>query len=379
MVGDLTGGGGYDLARLGDALVSRGHEVQVFTASPASLSPVPGGVTVCRLPVDSAGVERSDELMPMIGQMGRYLVDAWEADTPDVVHCHGWVYGMAAQLAAKRRAVPTVQSFPSLSVTARRHHPDGATDKRIALETLLARNATAVTVGCSDDLREIIQLGCPRAKTSVLASGVDVDDVTAEEIVSRGGEPSGRIVAVARDFSPRQGLAQALRVFPSLAAAQLVLVTTERDDGPHLDRLLELVRELKATTRVSLVTGPTADDLTALFRSADVVVAPALYEPSCATVLQAMACGAPIVATAAGGVRDAVIAEVTGLLVPPGRPDALGRALRSILGQMVLRQGMGLAGRSRARSRYSWDRIATDAEVVYASAVAREPALSALN
>ncbi len=69
-----------------------------------------------------------------------------------------------------------------------------------------------------------------------------------------------------------------------------------------------------------------------------------------------------------------MISDVTGLLVPPGNPEALGRALRSVLGQTVLRQGMGLAGRSRARSRYSWDRIATDAEGIYEAALSRETA-----
>lgn len=72
--------------------------------------------------------------------------------------------------------------------------------------------------------------------------------------------------------------------------------------------------------------------------------------------------------------RDAVIVEVTGLLVSPGRLDALARALRSLLGQMVLRQRMGLAEHSRAPSRYCWDRIATDAEVVHESVCNREPA-----
>lgn len=376
LVGELPGGHGYDLTRLGDALVGRGHKVHVFTATVPAMRYTPAGAAVQRLPVDTTGVESSEDLMPLIGEMGRHLVDVWEADGPDVVHCHGWVYGMAAQLAARRCRIPTVQSFPELSVSAGGDRGEGLADKRIQLEALLARNATAVTVACSDDMREIIRLGCTRAKASVLAPGIDVDDVCAEEIVFRHGESSGRVVAVARDFSPQQGLGQVLRVFPSSNAAELVLVTREPDDGPDYDDILSLAREKKAAKRVNLVAGAAGDDLTTLFRSADVVVAPARYEPSCATVLQAMACGAPIVATSAGGARDAVIGEVTGLLVPPGNADALGRALRSTLGQMVLREGMGLAGRSRARSRYSWDRIATDAEVVYASAATREAAFA---
>ena len=112
-------------------------------------------------------------------------------------------------------------------------------------------------------------------------------------------------------------------------------------------------------------------ELDAVLQSADVVVCPASYDAYGTVALQAMASGTAVVAAATGGMRDAVIPDVTGVLVPPANVDALRRALKSILGQPVLREGMGLAGRSRARSRYSWDRIAVDAEVAYHDAATR--------
>ncbi|MGP4057228.1 glycosyltransferase family 4 protein [Mycobacterium sp. 4D054] len=380
MVGAVSGDeridcGRYDVMALAEALARHGHEVRVLTAAaPKTPLPAPEGVVVERLPVDTTGMTRPEDLIPLIGDMGHHLVETFDGTAPDVVHCQGWAYGMAAQLAAKRRPVATVQAFAGLSATARRRRGNvGQPATTVKIESLLARNATAVTVACHDDMQEVIRLGCPRARVAVLPPGIEVDEVPAEEIVSRGAEPSRRIVAVARDFTPQQGLGQMVRVLPSVGAAELVLVATDAAEGPHAGQIIDMARTLKVDTRVRLHAGATGDELTALFRTADVVVAPALYEPSCDAVLQAMACGAAIVAPAAGGVRDAVIADVTGLLVPPGRLDALARALRSILGQMVLRQGMGLAGRSRARSRYSWDRIATDAEVVYDSARNRKP------
>lgn len=357
LVGDRADSGGDEFERLADALERRGHDVRMFAAQHIGV-------------VD--GAAGADELMPLIGDIAQHLIDAWDADRPDVVHCFGWAHGMAAQLAAKRRPVPTVQAYPSLDVTTRPGDSGADTPKKI--RSLLVRNATAVSVACHDDMDEVLRLGCPRARVAVLPPGVEVDDVTAEEILSRGTESGPRIVAVARDFTPRQGLAQVLRTLPSLGPAELVLVATHDADPEQSERHLELARRLRVDRRVRLVARPAAGDLTALFRSADVVVAPAQYESSCATVLHAMGCGAPIIAVAAGGPKDAVISDVTGLLVPPGKPEALGRALRSVLGQTVLRQGMGLAGRSRARSRYSWDRIATDAETIYEAALSRETA-----
>jgi glycosyltransferase involved in cell wall biosynthesis len=66
---------------------------------------------------------------------------------------------------------------------------------------------------------------------------------------------------------------------------------------------------------------------------------------------------------------DTVINDVTGFLVPPRDPVKLADALGEVLHGGPLRRGMGLAGRTRARSRYGWDRIAAEAQSIYERAV----------
>jgi D-inositol-3-phosphate glycosyltransferase len=83
-----------------------------------------------------------------------------------------------------------------------------------------------------------------------------------------------------------------------------------------------------------------------------------------------MACGVPVVASDAGGMLDTVIHEVTGMLVPAKNPRMLATTLAEVLQVDVLRNGMGSAGRTRAVSRYGWDRIAVEAEVIYERAIA---------
>jgi glycosyltransferase involved in cell wall biosynthesis len=68
-----------------------------------------------------------------------------------------------------------------------------------------------------------------------------------------------------------------------------------------------------------------------------------------------MAFGRPVVATAVGGLREAVEHERTGLLVPPRDPVALRAALERLLGDEALRRRLGEAARARARERFSWD------------------------
>ncbi len=78
-----------------------------------------------------------------------------------------------------------------------------------------------------------------------------------------------------------------------------------------------------------------------------------------------MACGVPVVAAAVGGLTDSVVDGVTGVHVPPRRPDAVAAAVRKLLSDAALRDAYGIAGSDRARCRYSWDRIATDTFRVY--------------
>jgi D-inositol-3-phosphate glycosyltransferase len=78
-----------------------------------------------------------------------------------------------------------------------------------------------------------------------------------------------------------------------------------------------------------------------------------------------MACGVPVVATAVGGIRDTVVDDVTGRLVPPRDPGALADALTPLLRDRRRREALGRAGRERARARYTWDRVAADTERAY--------------
>jgi glycosyltransferase involved in cell wall biosynthesis len=87
-----------------------------------------------------------------------------------------------------------------------------------------------------------------------------------------------------------------------------------------------------------------------------------------------MASGVPVVAAAVGGLQDTVLDHGTGLHVPPRNPEAIAEALAVLLGNPGLRAEMGSAGQVRARTRYSWDRVAAETEKAYQLAVAELPA-----
>jgi glycosyltransferase involved in cell wall biosynthesis len=100
-------------------------------------------------------------------------------------------------------------------------------------------------------------------------------------------------------------------------------------------------------------------------RSADAVVCVPRYEPFGMVPLEAMACGAPVVVSAVGGLVDTVIDGTTGLHVAPSRPDALASVLRMLIADPTARESFGIAASDRARSRYSWERIGRETLRIY--------------
>jgi len=84
--------------------------------------------------------------------------------------------------------------------------------------------------------------------------------------------------------------------------------------------------------------------------------------------LEAMACGVPVVAAAVGGLADTVVDGVTGLLVPPRSPRELARTVGQLLADPAARRRLGEAGRERAWTRYTWERVATETVRVYEEA-----------
>lgn len=368
-----AGGQNVHVAELSAALSRRGHEVAVYTRRDGPDLPeridTPDGYSVHHVPAGPPEPIPKDQLLQYMGDFARYLDRCWDADRPDVVHAHFWMSGVAAQLAARHLNLPAVQTFHALGVVKWRHQgaKDTSPPDRLKLEAMVARCATWVAATCTDEVFELMRLGRSRSQTSVVPCGVDVDLFRPDGPKAPRGELH-RIVSVGR-FVPRKGFDVVIRALPGVPGAELVIVggpdQTGLDSDPEACRLRELARQLGVDDRVKMYGAVARKDMPAVLRSADVVACTPWYEPFGIVPLEAMACGVPVVASAVGGMLDTVVHDVTGRLVTPKRPDRVAEALNRLLRDEFLRQSLGAAGRDRARSRYTWDRIAADTLRVY--------------
>ena len=160
---------------------------------------------------------------------------------------------------------------------------------------------------------------------------------------------------------PRKGLADVIEAVAELPQVELLIAGGPPaglvDEDPYAQRLQALIEDSRSEKRVQLLGAVDRDRIPSLLRSADVAVCTPWYEPFGIVAVEAMACGVPVIASSVGGLAETVADGVTGLLVPPRRPQSIRAAISALLAQPTRRAGMGRAALARA-STYGWDEIA---------------------
>jgi len=314
----------------------------------------------------------SDALSGVTAEAGQ-LRQRWLKDRPDVVHAMRWTSGLTALAASRDLGLPVVQTFASLGVAERRHKiAPGTSAERIRLEPAIGRTANVVVASNSGDATDLARLGVPRRHIKVIPCGVDTDRFVPEgPIADRNGR--FRLLTVG-ELTETPALDTLLHALTGVPDTELIVAggpaRSQLRRSSDYKALMALAGSLGVKDRVTF-TGQVADeDLPPLLRSADLYVNTTEYEPTGTISLEAMACGTPVIATDAGAPADAVVDGTTGILVPPGRPTLLAHRIRQLLSHPMLLEAYGVAAADRARSRYSWDRIARETVAAYESAAA---------
>lgn len=330
------------------ALAAAGHRVRVVTDRPDDPALVP--------PPDGTGRLRIDSPASLDGG----LAACWADDPPELVHAVGPVAGRAAAATG----LPVVQSFPPGCPGP------SATDG-------IGPGIARVVASSEDQHTALLGHGVPRSALRTVPVGVDTDAYTPDGPALRRGEHP-RLVTVG-PLTTGSGAGTAIRALARVPSAELLVGGgTTADDDPDRARLFAAASEVGVADRVRFLGPVGAEVMPRLLRSADVVVAAPGHDAPVGCVLRAMACSRPVIASAVGGLRDAVVDRVTGMHVRPGRPDDLAVAVREVLADDALRIGFGIAGRDRAVSRFDRGRIAEALVEIYAelvgTPVAPEPA-----
>jgi D-inositol-3-phosphate glycosyltransferase len=372
-----AGGQNVYVAALSQELARRGAEVVVHTrrddpSFPRRVQLAPR-VTVDH--VDAGPPERIpnpiDSLFPYMDDFADELAAVWEREEPDVIHSHFWMSGRAALAAARPLEIPVVHTFHALGAVKRRHQgaKDTSPPERIPEERAIIAEADRIIATCSDEVFELVRLGADASRISVVPCGVNLSLFRPDGPVAARTPGLRRIVCVTR-LVERKGVGNLVVALADVEDTELVIAGGPDPDELPSDheyrRLVALAEDVGVAGRVHFTGRLERSDVPPLIRSADVVACVPWYEPFGIVPLEAMACGVPVLGSAIGGLLDTVVHGVTGLHVPPRRPDAIAAALSELLADPARRAAMGRAGSTRAHGRYGWRRIADSVISVYA-------------
>ncbi|MFJ2030130.1 glycosyltransferase [Streptosporangium sp. NPDC087985] len=349
--------------------LGREHKVTIYarrhSTSDKPRVRVSRSVTLENLPAGPARDLSEESVLPYLPDLGDQLMRRWGQNRPDVIHAHSWTGGLAAIAGADGLGVPFTQSFGS-------GHTHDA--KKVRVQRAIGRRASAVIAGCGDEESTLIRLGVPRRNISVIPCGVDVERFRRQgPAAARGTRP--RLLHVG-PLTQDKGVHTVIRALEGIPDAELLIAGGPEAGGLAHDadahRVTLLAKEVGVEDRVTVLGQIPHTSVSKLMRSADLVVSLPREAVTGIVVLEAMACGVPVIASAVGAHLDSIVDGVTGLLVPADRPAQTARLIRELLADPTRRTALGFAGADRARSRYSWERIGQELVQVYEHALATQ-------
>jgi len=216
---------------------------------------------------------------------------------------------------------------------------------RAMIRWAAGRSAGIVTV-CAALKDELVELGVSPGKIRVLRNGVDLALFHPQEKAAAAPNRERPVLLSVGHLIERKGHDLVIRALPLLPAARLVIA----GDGPLGDALRRLAIELGVADRVQFVGAVPQRDLAGHYRAADILVLASSREGWANVLLEAMACGTPVVASNVWGTPEVVASPEAGELLDARTPDAIARAV----GHLLARMPAPAAVRAYAE-RFSWD------------------------
>lgn len=332
-----TGGGQRVAADVAAELAQRGHELGVVVTADGRALDAFRSLDAATHFVDLTNLRR-----PLAVQQAAALLADY-----DVLYSHtsvpGEILGAAAAARARRPHVIHRHIYPHLS-SQRLVRAAQATFYRRALRS--ARLVICVAQHVADDVRA---LGAPAARVRVVPNGVRIPDAAPP----RTGEPV-RIGLLGR-IDPQKGIDVLLDAAPLVRAGRELELVVAGPVGPFADYAADM-RRLAASRGVELREGSTNPD--EFLSSVDIVAMPSRYEGAPLVLLEAMALGRAVVASAIPGVIEVLDGTDAGVLVPPGDPPALAAALGSLADDPHRRTQVGGNARELVQREYAIERVA---------------------
>ena len=307
----------------------------------------------------------------------------------DLVHCHTWYSHFGGILAKLNYGIPLVITVHSLEPLRpwKREQLGGGYDFTVWLEKTALEMADAVIAVSGETKRDLERLFEIRPeRLHVIYNGIDLEEYQKVETTTAlqryGIDPDQPFVLFVGRITRQKGIIHLVRAIQHLAPGFQVVLCAGAPDTPEIGKEMEDAVARASAGRPGviwireMVDKPTVIEL---YSQAAVFCCPSIYEPFGIINLEAMACETAVVATAVGGIKEVVVDNETGFLVPLEQmgespfeatdPERFARDLAARINQLMadaeMREQFGRAGRKRAEEKFSWSAIAAQTMELY--------------
>ncbi len=383
-----SGGQNVYVAQIATNLASLGYSVDVFTRKDSPDQPeivewCPG-VRVIHVPSGPADFVRKEDLLPLMEGFSAYVVDFIAAGrgSYDVVHANFWMSGIVARRIKDSFAIPYVVTFHALGRVRRANlkNADLFSDHRFEAEDAVIANADCIIAECPQD-EEDLRTYYPGSdgKIVMIPCGFNPEHFgPMNKRLARGKlglRPDAPVVLHVGRMVRRKGVDSVIEALGVLhhhhdVRAKLLIVGGEEElpgqaRTPELLYLKEIALRSGVGPFVEFIGRRSHEVLKYFYNAADVFVTTPWYEPFGLTVVEAMACGTPVVGSDVGGIKYTVLDGKTGYLVPPRNPEAIADRLATLLNNPDLLIEFKLQSVSRAVRHFNWRKVACDIASLY--------------
>lgn len=369
--GTVEGGAEQMTLTLRDGLRQRGHETRVFASNAGqeegfAEDECSGTLSGARTLLQVANPSAYRQL--------RRVLDTFQ---PDVVHVKVFLTQLSPLILPLLRTVPVLYHavwYRAVCPLGTKTLPDG-TSCQSPWGTACYQNGCLplrdwpllmLQMKCWERWRDVFDLvvaNSEATKGRLQGEGINVDEVVWNGVPAPAAEApldSSPTVVFAGRLVPEKGVDILLQAFSQVVrqvpSARLLVA----GEGPEKDRLRQRVRELGIAENVSIPGHIPHEKMERRFASAWVQVVPSVWEePFGLVAAEALMRGTAVVASRAGGLENIVRDGETGLLVPPGDPEALASSLVRLLQNQTLAKRLGENGREMARTHLSKETFVT--------------------
>jgi starch synthase len=307
----------------------------------------------------------------------------------DLVHCHTWYSHFGGILAKMNYGLPLVITTHSLEPLRpwKREQLGGGYDFSIWVEKTAIEMADAVIAVSGQTKGDIERLfNVKPERLHVIHNGIDLEEYRKTEstaALTRYGIKKPFVLFVGR-ITRQKGIIHLVRAVQYMDPGFQIVLCAGAPDTPEIGReMKEAVAKVQAEHGGVVWIDEMVDKpmVRELYSHASVFCCPSIYEPFGIINLEAMACETAVVATAVGGIKEVVVHDETGFLVPIDQmeespfeardPEKFARDLAARINQLMadpaLCEKFGRAGRKRAEEKFGWPAIALETKALYDS------------